>query len=255
MAAPHNRLKARMAAHEVLHGIWLGSGSATTAEALSLVGFDWMLIDTEHGPVEAGEALSLLRATGLGAAGCVVRVAWNDPVLIKRVLDLGAQTLMVPFVQDADEATAAVRAMRYPPQGIRGMAGITRAGRYGLVPDYVTTANDQMALLAQVETAEAMAEIDAIAAVDGVDGIFIGPYDLSASMGHVGNPDHPEVVAAISHAADRIRAAGKAASILALDAPTARRYAEMGYHMVAAGLDMHLLVTAARQLLTDVTGG
>lgn len=253
MAAPHNRLKARMAADEVLHGIWLGSGSATLAEALSLVGYDWMLLDTEHGPVEAGAALDLLRATGLGQTDCVLRVAWNDPVLIKRVLDLGAQTLMVPFVQSADEAAAAVRAMRYPPQGIRGMAGVTRAGRYGMAGDYANTANDQMALIVQVETAEAMARIDAIAAVEGVDGVFIGPADLSASMGHVGGYDHPEVVAAITHAGERIRAAGKAAAILALDPDTARRYAGLGFNMVAAGLDMHLLVQAAQKMLKDVT--
>lgn len=249
MATPHNRLKTRMAAGEVLHGIWLASGSATMAEALSLVGFDWMLIDTEHGPIEAGQALHLLRATGLGTTDCVLRVAWNDPVLIKRVLDLGAQTLMVPFVQNADEARAAVRAMHYPPQGIRGMAGITRAGRYGLAGDYLSTANDQMALIAQVETAEALKNLDAIAAVEGVDAVFIGPYDLSASMGHPGNPAHPEVMAAIRDAAARIRAAGKAASILALDAQTAQGYAGMGFHMIAGGIDMDLLGRAARQLL------
>lgn len=253
MAASKNRLKARMQAGDTLHGIWIASGAETVAEALSLTGFDWMLLDTEHGPVEAGGALNLLRAAMLGDTDCVVRVAWNDPVLIKRVLDLGAQTLMVPFVQNADEARAAVRATRYAPEGIRGMAGITRAGRYGLAGDYVGTANGQIALMVQVETAEALTHLDAIAAVDGVDAVFIGPYDLSASMGHVGNPGHPEVVAAIRDAGRRIKAAGKAASVLAMDAQTARGYAAMGFDMVASGLDMALLTTAARQMLAAVS--
>ena len=253
MAAPHNRLKSRMAAGDRLRGIWVSSGADTVAEALSLVGFDWLLIDTEHGPIEAGGALGMLRAAGLGDADCVVRVAWNDAVLIKRVLDLGAQTLMVPFVQNAEEARAAVRAMRYPLGGVRGSAGITRAGRYGMASDYLTTANDQMALIAQVETAEALACIDEIAAVDGVDGVFIGPSDLSASMGHLGNPDHPEVVAAIAEAARKIRAAGKRASILALEMASIRQYEDMGFDMVAGGLDMHLLMQAARDLLAGMT--
>ncbi len=252
MAAPENRLKARMAAGERLRGIWVSSGAETVAEALSLVGFDWLLIDTEHGPIEAAGALGLLRAAGLGGTECVVRVAWNDEVLIKRVLDLGAQTLMVPFVQNADEARAAVRAMRYPPGGVRGSAGITRAGRYGLARDYMTTANDQMALIVQVESAEALACIDRIATVEGVDAVFIGPADLSASMGHPGDADHPDVVAGIAEAARKIRAAGKRASILSLDVETTRRYEAMGYDMVAGGLDMHLLVQAARDLLADM---
>lgn len=252
MAAPVNRLKARMIAGERLRGIWVSSGSETVAEALSLTGFDWLLIDTEHGPIEAGGALAMLRACGLGDADCVVRVAWNDEVLIKRVLDLGAQTLMVPFVQTAEEASAAVRAIRYPLGGVRGSAGITRAGRWGMASDYLTTANDQMALIVQVETAEAAARIDEIAAVEGVDGVFIGPSDLSASMGHLGDPNHPEVVATIAEAAARIRAAGRRASILALDLPTIRRYEAMGFDMVAGGLDMHLLVQAARKLLAEM---
>lgn len=252
MAAPINRLKARMAAGERLLGLWISSGADTVAEALSLVGFDWLLIDTEHGPIEAGAALGMLRAADLGGTDCVVRVAWNDEVLIKRVLDLGAQTLMVPFVQNAGEARAAVRAMRYPMAGLRGSAGITRAGRYGMASDYLRTANAQMALIVQVETAEAVACIDEIAAVDGVDAVFIGPSDLSASMGHLGDPDHPEVVAAITGAARKIRAAGKRAAILALDMDTNRRYEAMGYDMLAGGLDMHLLMQAARGLLDDL---
>lgn len=252
MVAPVNNLKARMAAGDRLHGIWVSSGAETVAEALSLVGFDWLLIDTEHGPIEAGGALGMLRASLLGNADCVVRVAWNDAVLIKRVLDLGAQTLMVPFVQTAEEARAAVHAMRYPMAGIRGSASITRAGRYGMESDYMKGANDQMALIVQVETGEALSRIDEIAAVEGVDAVFIGPSDLSASMGHLGHPDHPEVVAGIATAAQKIRAAGKRASILSLDMQTTRQYQSMGYDMIAGGLDMHLLVQAARALLAQM---
>lgn len=252
MPALKNHLKARMAAGDRLDGIWIGSGTETAAEALSQIGFDWLLIDTEHGPVEAAAALPMLRAVSAGQTEPVVRVAWNDLVLIKRVLDFGAQTLMIPYVQSADEARAAVRATRYPPEGIRGVAGIHRAAQYGAIPDYLNRANAEIALIIQVETRAAFEALDEIAAVEGVDAIFIGPADLSASMGHLGDSNHPEVVAAIEDAAKRIKAAGKRAAILALDSETARNYAQMGYDMVAAGLDMHLMVTAARQMLEAV---
>lgn len=252
MAAPENRLKARMQAAEMLTGIWIGSGAEATAEALSLVGYDWMLLDGEHGPIEVSALLPMMRAAALGGIDVVARVPWNDPVLIKRVLDIGAQTLMIPFVQNADEARAAVRAMRYPPHGIRGAAGVTRAGRYGTASDYLAGANAQVSLIAQAETAEAIACVGEIAAVDGVDAVFVGPSDLAASMGHLGHSGHPDVQTAIAQAARDILAAGKTPSILALDAAGARAYRAMGYRLIAAGLDMHLLVQAARNLLAEV---
>jgi len=191
------------------------------------------------------QQLQAVAAEPLHRAHPVVRAAWNDPVLIKRILDIGAQTLLLPFVQNADEARAAVAAMRYAPRGIRGMGGTMRASHYGRDVDYVRDAESELCLLVQVETAEALAQLEAIAAVDGVDGIFIGPADLSASMGHPGNAGHPEVRAAIDDAIRRIRAAGKAPGILMVDEARARECLALGAQFVAVGMDMILLRNAA----------
>lgn len=243
-----NTLKNRMAEQATLHGIWLGSGSDGIAEALSHTGFDWMLIDAEHGPIETSGILPLLRAIAPSPTAAVVRLPWNDPVLIKRALDLGATTLMLPFIQNAEEAKAAVSAMRYAPEGIRGVAGVTRAARYGLDANYLHEAKNRLGLIVQVETAEAVGNISDIASVEGVDAVFIGPADLAASLGHLGDSNHPEVQDAIARAANAIRAAGKSAAILALEIETARKYRGFGFNMIAGGIDVHLLVKAASEL-------
>jgi 4-hydroxy-2-oxoheptanedioate aldolase len=228
-------------------GIWSSLPSSYVAELVAGAGFDWMLLDTEHAPVDVPQMLLQLQAVaGARPAGGVVtapvvRPAWNDAVMIKRFLDLGAQTLLIPFVQNAQEAQAAVAATRYPPRGIRGLGGATRASNFGREADYVLRAHEQTCVLVQVETQAALAEIEAIAAVDGVDGIFIGPSDLSTSMGHPGNHSHPEVEAAIRDALQRIRACGKAPGILMPDIERARAYLALGAQFVAVGVDLALL--------------
>lgn len=252
MPAPVNRFKRRLLAGEVQHGLWMSLASPVAAEALSLVGFDWLLFDTEHSPVEIAALQPLLQAAATGTADCVARPAWNDKVLIKRMLDVGVQTLLVPFVQSPEEAAAAVAAAKYPPEGIRGVAGATRASRYGTAPDYLVTANDEVCLLVQIETGAALDRLEDIAAVPGVDGVFIGPSDLSASLGHLGNPGAEPVQKVLADAARRTAANGKAPGILATNAADARRYRDWGYRFVAAAVDVGLLMGAARKTLTDL---
>ena len=243
-----NPFKHALAAGQAQIGLWCTLASPYAAELVAGSGFDWLLLDTEHTPADVPLVLQQLQAVAaepLHRAHPVVRAAWNDPVLIKRILDIGAQTLLLPFVQNADEARAAVAAMRYAPRGIRGMGGTMRASHYGRDVDYVRDAESELCLLVQVETAEALAQLEAITAVDGVDGIFIGPADLSASMGHPGNAGHPEVRAAIDDAIRRIRAAGKAPGILMVDDARARECLALGAQFVAVGMDMILLRNAA----------
>ncbi|ASI69288.1 4-hydroxy-2-oxo-heptane-1,7-dioate aldolase [Diaphorobacter nitroreducens] len=243
-----NPFKHALAAGQAQIGIWSTLPSPLVTELIAGSGFDWVLLDTEHTPSDVPLMVQQLQAV---AAGCrdhthgVVRPAWNDPVLIKRYLDIGAQTLLLPFVQNADEARAAVAAMRYAPRGIRGMGGSMRASDFGRDAAYVRDAENELCLLVQVETAEALEQIEAIAAVEGVDGIFIGPADLSASMGFPGDANHPTVRAAIDDAIRRIRAAGKAPGTLVVDEARARECLALGAQFVAVGMDMLLLRQAA----------
>ncbi|QHJ00811.1 4-hydroxy-2-oxo-heptane-1,7-dioate aldolase [Xylophilus rhododendri] len=248
MRHPANRFKQALAAGQAQIGLWSTLPSPYVSELIGGAGYDWVLLDTEHTPSDVPLMAQQLQATaaavtldGSSPIAAVVRPAWNDPVLIKRYLDIGAQNLLLPFVQNAEEARAAVRATRYPPHGIRGMGGSTRASNYGRTADYIARANEEICVLVQVETREALAEIEAIAAVDGVDGIFIGPADLSASMGHPGQARHPEVDAAIDDAIGRIRACGKAPGILMVDETRARECLALGAQFVAVALDLLIL--------------
>ena len=254
MELPKNHFKARLRAGEQQIGLWTSITGSMVSEALAGTGFDWLVIDNEHSQTDVPDTLAMMQAMAPYPVSPVVRPAANDAVLIKRLLDLGAQTLVVPYVQNAAEAQAAVSAMRYPPRGIRGVAGITRAGRFGAIAAYIARAEEELCLIVQVETAEALTQIEAIAVVDGVDGLFIGPSDLAASMGHPGAPDHPAVVTAIEDAITRIVAAGKPAGILALDAPFARRCMALGTTLTAVGMDIHILVQGARKLAADFRG-
>lgn len=244
-----NRFKHALAAGQAQIGLWSAFPSPYVTELLGGSGYDWIMLDTEHSPNDVPQVMAQLQA--LDAAqqqrptSAVVRPAWNDSVLIKRYLDIGAQTLLVPFVQNAQEAQAAVDAMRYAPAGIRGMGGSTRASNFGRDSSYIAQAQQELCLLVQVETQEALAEIEAIAAIEGVDGIFIGPADLSASMGYPGQPRHPAVDAAINDAIRRIRAAGKAPGILMVDETRARECLALGAQFVAVAMDLILLRTAA----------
>lgn len=254
MQAPRNDFKRRLLAGEVQNGLWLTLCSPISSEALSLIGFDWLLFDTEHSPVDLGGLQPLLQAAATGTAQAVVRPAWNDKVMIKRALDMGAQTLLVPFVETPEEAEAAVAATRYPPNGIRGVAGGTRASRFGLTSDYFQIADAEIAVLVQIETAGALSRLEEIAAVPGVDGVFIGPSDLSASMGFLGRTSAPEVQAALEEAAYRIAATGKAPGILATNAIDAVRYCDWGYRFIAGAVDLGLLLKGAQGVLAQMVG-
>ncbi|MES3025745.1 MAG: aldolase/citrate lyase family protein [Pseudomonadota bacterium] len=248
MKLPINDFKRGFKSGQLQLGLWSGLSNNVTVEVLANAGFDWLLLDTEHSPNELPQVHSQLQAMSHGKAHPIVRPQWNDTVVIKRYLDLGVQTLLIPFVQDADEARSAVAATRYPPLGVRGYAAAARASNYGRVKDYPTLCEAELCVLVQAETPQALANIEAIAAVDGVDGIFIGPGDLAASMGHIGNTKHPEVVAAIEDAIVRILACGKAAGILASDEGLARRCIELGCTIVAVGSDVGILARGAENL-------
>jgi 4-hydroxy-2-oxoheptanedioate aldolase len=245
MDHPRNAFKAALAAHRLQIGLWSSLCSNIAAEILAGCGFDWILLDTEHSPNEVPGLLSQLQGMALGSATPVVRPAWNDPVLIKRVLDIGAQSVLLPYIQNADEARRAVAATRYPPAGIRGVTGSGRASNYGRVAGYLQNADREICVLVQVETRTALGELEAIAAVDGVDGIFVGPSDLAASLGHIGHPQHPEVQQALEDAVRRLKSAGKPAGILTANETEARLYIEWGYTFVAVGSDIGLLARGA----------
>lgn len=251
-----NPFKAALARGDAQIGLWLGLANPYSAELVAGAGFDWLLIDGEHAPNTVPSILAQLQAIAPYPAHAVVRVPWNDPVMIKQVLDLGAQTLLVPMVQSADEARAAVAATRYPPHGIRGVgSALARASRWNRVGDYLHRANGEMAVLVQVETRAGLDAIDAIARVDGVDGVFIGPADLAADLGHLGNPAHPDVQRAIDGAIRAIGAAGKAPGILSADEAAARRYLDAGAVFVAVGVDTTLLARSAEQLAARFKDG
>lgn len=252
MDMPKNRFKARLKAGEAQLGLWCSLGGPTVAEMLATTGFDWITIDTEHAPAEVTDVLPALQAlAAYPEVSPIVRPAINDSVLIKRHLDQGAQTLILPYVQTKEEAEQAVAAVRYPPHGIRGVAGLTRASRYGTVKDYAAQADAEVCLIVQVETVSAMEQLEDIAGVDGVDGIFFGPSDLSASMGLTGQPNHPDVKAAIRDALSRLAAIGVPGGALCLDPAWARDAFADGAAFVAVGLDLHLLSNAARSLRTE----
>lgn len=253
MQTPVNTLKKTLKSGQVQRGIWLTSGTGILAELAGTAGFDWCLIDGEHGPNTVSEILPQLQALAISGTPAVVRVANAEAWMIKQVLDLGCQTVVVPMVDDAQTADAMARAMRYPPQGNRGMgASLARATGFGAVADYPHTANDQVCLLVQAESAQAVENIDAIAATEGVDGVFVGPADLSADMGYPGQPDHPEVEAAIDHLIARTVAAGKIAGIITFDESRLNEYAEKGVTFLGVGGDMMILGSALRGLAARI---
>jgi len=243
-----NAFKHAIAAGQLQIGLWSSLCSNIVADIIGDSGFDWILLDTEHSPNEIPDLVEQLQAGRGGTATPIIRPAWNDAVLAKRALDIGAQTLLFPYVQNVEEAKRAVASTRYPPQGIRGVSVAARASRYGRTPGYLGKANAEICVLVQVETREAMKELEAIAGVDGVDGVFIGPSDLAASLGHLGNPAHPDVQEAIHDAVKRLKKVGKPAGILTGNEEEIRRYIEWGYLFVAVGSDVGLLAKSADTL-------
>lgn len=255
MDMPINTFKQRLKSGEAQIGLWLGLADAYCAELAANAGFDWLLIDGEHAPNDLRGMLGQLQAVAPYPSQPIIRPVIGDTALIKQVLDIGAQTLLVPMVESAEQARELVRAIHYPPQGVRGVgSALARASRWNSIPGYLDHADQQMCLLVQIENREGLANLDAIAAVDGVDGVFIGPADLSASLGHRGNPGHPEVQAAIEDAIVRIQQAGKAAGILSADEALARRYIELGAAFVAVGVDTTVLMRGLQALAGKFKG-
>jgi 4-hydroxy-2-oxoheptanedioate aldolase len=262
---PANRFKQRLRAGEVQIGLWSVLADATAAELLSGCGYDWLLLDAEHGPNDLHTVLAQLR--GIAAAATVlgddaealsqpvVRLPHGDAALVKQYLDIGVRNLLIPMVGSAEEATALVRAVRYPPYGVRGMgSGIARSSRWGRYDDYVDVADDDVCLLVQVETAAAVDVAGEIAAVDGVDGVLFGPADLAADLGFRTGRDHPDVVAALRRGSDAVRGAGKPAGIMLTDVPALQQWLAEGMTFAGVGVDALLLRRAADELLQRFRG-
>ena len=254
MDAAENAFKADLRTGKTQIGLWLSLGEATTAELCAQAGFDWLVIDAEHGPNGLRDILAQLRAIG-SAAHPVVRLRNDDRALIKQALDVGAKTLLLPMIDSVEQAREAVRSVLYPPMGVRGIgASLARASLYGTVTDYLQKANDGICLLLQVESLAALEALDGILALDGVDGVFVGPADLAADMGHIGNPGAAEVQARVVDALRRIRAAGKAAGILTGDLALARGYRQMGVEFLAIGSDVGALNAGLRAMRNGLSG-
>jgi 4-hydroxy-2-oxoheptanedioate aldolase len=249
VSTPINEFKAALARKETSIGLWLGLSDPYSAELCAGCGFDWLLIDGEHAPNDLRSILGALQAVAAYPVQPVVRLPEGSTTFIKQVMELGATTLLIPMVESAERARELVRAMRYPPAGVRGVgSGLARSSRWSAYGMYLADANDRACLLVQVETETALARVREIAAVDGVDGVFVGPADLAASMGLLGQPSHLEVRARIEKALRAIAACGKASGILCTDEPLARHYMEVGVRFIAVGVDTSLLAGAARSL-------
>ncbi|WP_428797090.1 4-hydroxy-2-oxoheptanedioate aldolase [Vibrio kasasachensis] len=250
---PINQFKQQLNQPAPLWGLWLGLPDTSCAEICGSAGFDWVLIDGEHASFDLTSIKLHLQALAAHSASPIVRAEEANPTLIKRLLDIGAQTLLLPMINTQQEAELAVQAAFYPPIGQRGIgAALARASQWNRIPQYLQRANEEVCVLVQVETKQAIENIEQIASVEGIDGIFIGPSDLSGSMGHIGNPSHPEVVAAIDHAIDVIQASGKAAGILSLDPQQAQQYAKRGVKFIGAGVDTLLLRAGAESLANQL---
>ena len=251
MDLPQNRFKQALGAGKPQIGLWSSLSSNYTVEVIAGAGFDWLLLDMEHSPNDLENLLAQLQAAAPYATHPVVRVPWNDMVTIKRVLDVGAQSLLVPYVSTPQEAAAAVSYTRYPPKGVRGVAGTTRATRFGRIKDYARRAHEEICLLVQVETQSALDNIEAICGIDGIDGVFIGPADLHASLGHTGEIANPKVKPLIDEAIRRICKAGKAPGILTPNEADARHWLKCGALFVAVGADVGILARGAEALAAN----
>ncbi len=249
MDLPLNRFKAALRTDQLLLGLWLGLGETFSAEICAGAGFDWLLIDGEHGPNDLRSILAQLQAIEPYPSQAIVRPPLGDHVLIKQLLETGVQTLLIPMVETAEQAAGLVQAMRYPPAGIRGVgAALARASRWGRIQDYSEQANDQMCLLLQVETKRGYDNLDAILAVEGVDGIFFGAADLAASYGLLGQSNHPSIVDAIAAGLKKTRATGKSGGVLCSDRAINQTYFEAGARFIAVGVDALLLTAASTEL-------
>lgn len=247
MPAPLNRLKHRLAAGETVFGCWLGMADPYAAEMASTAGFDWLLIDGEHAPNGLRSTMAQLAVIEPSPSLPVVRLRDDDPARIKQALDVGAQSLLIPMIETVDQARRAVAATRYPPEGTRGVgSSLARASRFSAIPDYLKTANDQICLILQIESRAGLAALDDILTLGGIDCVFIGPSDLAADMGHLGNASHPEVRSAVMDALSRIAASGKAAGVLSTEDAFIADCVTAGTRFVGVGIDVLAYVSALR---------
>lgn len=247
MPAPTNNFKKALRENRALIGCWIGLADPYAAEISTTAGFDWLLIDGEHAPNDLRSILSQLQVVDHSESYPVVRLPIGDPYLIKQFLDAGAQSLLIPMVESAEQAEVLVKAVRYPPNGVRGVgSALARASRFASIPDYLTTADDQICLIVQIESRAGLAALDDILTVDGVDGVFVGPSDLAADLGFIGKPGEPEVFTAVTGAIEKIVKSGKAAGVLTLDKVLACECLELGATFVAVGIDVSLFATAMR---------
>jgi 2,4-dihydroxyhept-2-ene-1,7-dioic acid aldolase len=248
MKLPVNSFKQAIKAGKFQLGMWSILSSHITVEILAGAGFDWLVLDTEHAPNDLTDVYSQLQACKGGTATPIVRVPWNDMVTIKRYLDIGAHSLMIPSIESGEEARNAVAYTRYPPKGVRGYSGAPRASMFGRIKDYPHVCEEEICVILQIETRKGLENLEEIARTDGVDALFIGPGDLSAALGHIHDTKHPEVLAAIEDAFKRIKACGKPAGILCPDETLARKYIEMGFTFVAVGSDQAMLARGSEAL-------
>ena len=246
---PRNKFRAGIETGKTQYGVWLGIPDQSAAEIMAGAGFDWLLVDHEHGAFELRDVMTHLQAMAAYDVAPIVRPVDGNPALLKKLCDIGAQSFIVPMIDTAEQAAKVVSAVRYPPEGTRGMGtSLARAARWNAVPGYVGKANDEMLVIVQAETVTAIDNLEAIANTPGIDGVFIGPSDLSASMGYVGNVSHPDVVDTVSNALRTIRAADKYAGLLCLDESMVAQFEECGANFVGVGVDTLLLGNAARRL-------
>jgi 4-hydroxy-2-oxoheptanedioate aldolase len=252
MDLPVNQFKRALASGGTPIGAWLVSAAPAAAEALGCVGFDFLVVDMEHTPIDLQQLVGILQAIAGTPAQAIVRPPWNDMVMVKRVLDAGAQSLLLPFVQNADEARRAVAYTRYPPAGLRGVAAAPRGSRYGTIPNYVQRAHEEICVIVQIETPTAFAQLEVIAAVPGVDSIFIGPADLSASMGYPGDMGNPAVQDKLRAGAQSCKRLGKPCGIVGANPDMVSKFLEYGFSWVAVGSDLAMLVSRAQEFLGAV---
>ncbi len=250
---PPNLFKRGLAEGKKQPGLWLTMETSSSTEIVANSGYDWLLLDTEHTCVDLSQLGGHLLAARGGTAELMVRVPWNDSVIVKRMLDAGVRTIMFPFVQSAEEARRAVAATRYPPHGIRGVSGNMRANNYARIKDYGQRYHEEQCVVVQIESPKAIAAIPEIGAIDGIDGIFVGPNDLAANMGLFGQPGAPAVMEAIVQALKAIKATGKAAGILNFNVGEARQLFNDGYDFIAVGSDTSILARRSEALLAEIT--
>jgi 4-hydroxy-2-oxoheptanedioate aldolase len=251
-----NRFRAGLETGNTLYGLWLGIPDNSVAELLAGTGFDWLVVDHEHGPLELRDVMSHLQAMAPYDVAPIVRPVDDDPALLKKLCDIGVQTFLVPMIDTPEQAAAVVSAVKYPPEGRRGMGtSMARAARWNAIPGYLQQANEEICVIVQVETVTAVENLEAIVNTPGIDGVFFGPSDLSASMGHVGDVSHPELIETVSAGLRTVRAAGKNAGLLCLDESQVPHYVDCGANFVGIGVDTLLLGNAARTLISHFKFG